>query len=67
MLPRLPQDPCYHDFADQRGVWGIPHFWNVVSNLPLVIVGAIGLWVLRRPLRAPTSVATTSNPNPSAS
>jgi len=51
MLPRLPQDPCYHDFADQRGVWGIPHFWNVVSNLPLVIVGAIGLWVLRRPLR----------------
>ncbi|MHB8788440.1 MAG: ceramidase domain-containing protein [Desulfobulbaceae bacterium] len=39
----IPQDPAYHDFADQRSVFGIPNFWNVVSNLPFVLVGLLGL------------------------
>jgi hypothetical protein len=39
----IPQDPSYHDFADQRSVFGIPNFWNVVSNLPFVLVGLLGL------------------------
>lgn len=43
----VPQDPCYHNFADQRTIWGIPHFWNVVSNLPFVIVGLLGLNTIR--------------------
>jgi hypothetical protein len=43
LLPPIPQDPSYHQFADQRTLLGIPNFWNVVSNLPFVLVGAIGL------------------------
>ena len=39
----IAQDPSYHNFADQRRILGIPHFWNVVSNLPLVVVGLLGL------------------------
>ena len=50
-VPPIPQDPNYHHFADQRQILGIPNFWNVVSNLPFVIVGLIGLQlVLRGPI-----------------
>lgn len=38
MLPSIPQDPGYHDFSDQRQILGIVHFWNVVSNVPLVMI-----------------------------
>jgi hypothetical protein len=48
-LPRIPQDPTYHAFADQRAFWGIPHTWDVLSNFPFAIVGAVGLaYVLNR-------------------
>jgi hypothetical protein len=47
-LKPYPQDPDYHRFADQRTFLGIPHFWNVVSNLPFVIAGAAGLALLAR-------------------
>src|SRR5215472_8098202 len=43
LLPRIPQDQAYHLFADQRTLLGIPNFWNVVSNIPFVVVGAVGL------------------------
>ncbi len=43
LLPPIPQDQDYHQFADQRTILGIPNFWNVVSNLPFLAVGAIGL------------------------
>lgn len=39
----LPQDPAYHAFADRRSLYGIPHFWNVISNIPILIAGLIGL------------------------
>jgi hypothetical protein len=42
-LPPIPQDQAYHGFADQRTVLGIPNFWNVVSNLPFLVIGAAGL------------------------
>ncbi len=45
-LPPIPQDPAYHGFADQRTLLGIPHFWNVVSNAPFLLVGGWGLQVL---------------------
>jgi len=48
LLPPIAQDPSYHQFADQRTLLGIPNFWNVISNLPFVVVGAIGLWQFRR-------------------
>ena len=48
LLPPIAQDQSYHEFADQRTLLGIPNFWNVVSNIPFVAVGAAGLWKLRR-------------------
>jgi hypothetical protein len=47
LLPALPQDQSYHLFADCRTVAGIPNFWNVVSNIPFVVIGAAGLWRFR--------------------
>lgn len=38
-----PQDPNYHLFADTRRIGGVSNFWNVVSNLPFLIVGTLGL------------------------
>lgn len=43
----IPQDPAYHHFADQRMILGIPNFWNVVSNLPFLLVGLLGLQAIR--------------------
>jgi hypothetical protein len=48
LLPPIAQDQNYHAFADQRTFFGIPNFWNVVSNLPFIAIGAAGLWQLRR-------------------
>jgi Ceramidase len=48
LLPPITQNQNYHDFADQRTILGIPYFWNVVSNLPFIAVGATGLWQFRR-------------------
>jgi hypothetical protein len=43
LLPPILQNQSYHDFADARTLLGVPNFWNVVSNLPFVVVGAVGL------------------------
>lgn len=48
LLDPIPQDPSYHDFADQREILGVAHFWNVVTNLPFLFVGALGLARLRK-------------------
>ena len=45
-LPPIPQDPAYHHFADQRTLFGIANFWNVISNLPFFFVAIWGLRVL---------------------
>lgn len=42
----IPQPSGYHAFADQRTILGVPHFWDVVSNLPFLFVGAAGLVLL---------------------
>jgi hypothetical protein len=42
---RMPQNevlPDYHHFAGQRALWGVPNFWNVVSNLPFLLVALWG-------------------------
>ncbi|HXE89768.1 MAG TPA: ceramidase domain-containing protein [Terriglobales bacterium] len=44
LLPRIPQDPAYHRFADARSWLGVPNFMNVASNLPFLLVGLAGLW-----------------------
>src|SRR3979411_1585939 len=43
LLPPIPQDQSYHQFADVRASFGIPNAWNVLSNLPFIAVGAVGL------------------------
>lgn len=48
-LPAMPQNPDYHQFADQRSCFGINHFFNVISNLPFIAVGIAGLIVLFKP------------------
>jgi hypothetical protein len=42
-LPPMPQPISYHDFADKRGIAGIPNALNVLSNLPFAVVGTLGL------------------------
>ena len=49
MLHRpIPQSISYHRFADTRTFLGISNFANVISNLPFVIVGIIGLYLIKR-------------------
>ena len=43
LVPRIPQDPSYHLFADTRTIAGIANFWNVISNAPFALVGVYGL------------------------
>jgi surface polysaccharide O-acyltransferase-like enzyme len=40
----IPQDHAYHNFADARKLFSIPNFWNVLSNLPFLIIGAAGFY-----------------------
>jgi len=43
-LDPINQSTLYHDFADQRSYFGVANFWNVISNLPFLIVGCLGLF-----------------------
>lgn len=43
LAPPIRQDEHYHLFADHRSILGIQNFCNVVSNLPFVLVGVLGL------------------------
>jgi hypothetical protein len=47
-LPPIPQDLSYHAFADDRTMLGVPNFLNVISNLPFLVVGVLGLRLLLR-------------------
>jgi hypothetical protein len=42
-VPPIAQNPNYHHFADENLWLGVPNFWNVVSNLPFVLVGLWGM------------------------
>ena len=43
----IPQDPTYHVFADTRSYLGVPNFWNVMSNIPFLLVGGAGIYYSR--------------------
>lgn len=49
-LPAIPQDVLYHDYADTRAFFGVPHFLNVASNVAFLVIGTLGLasWRQRR-------------------
>ena len=46
LLPPISQDAAYHHFADDRTIFGIWNFWNVLSNVPFLFVA---LWGLSKP------------------
>lgn len=48
LAPPLPEPAMFRVFIDERPFLGIPSFWNVVSNLPLLLVGAWGALVVAR-------------------
>ena len=41
--PPIAQNLDYHFFKDARRILSIPNFFNVLSNLPFLIVGLIGI------------------------
>lgn len=45
-LDPIAQDSDYHGFGDSRSMLGVSNFWNVLSNLPFLIVGFMGLYKL---------------------
>jgi len=47
-IPPISQPQSYHHFADERSIWGIPNFNDVISNLPFAIIGIWGLVFLLR-------------------
>jgi hypothetical protein len=42
-VPAMPQPLSYHAFADCRTFWAVPNFFNVLSNLPFLLGGMLGL------------------------
>jgi uncharacterized membrane protein YhaH (DUF805 family) len=46
LLPPIPQNEAYHNFADQRSWLGISNCLDVISNVPFLIVGLWGLFAL---------------------
>lgn len=42
--PSIPQNPAYHQFADDRKLFGIANIANIASNLGFFIAGGLGLW-----------------------
>jgi len=44
-LKAIPQPLTYHQFADARRMFGIPRAFDVLSNLPFVLAGLIGIYL----------------------
>ena len=49
VVPPIPQSIEYHQFIDQRTYFGIPNFFNVISNIILLFSGLVGFTFLLRP------------------
>lgn len=47
-LAPIAQEAAYHNFADQRHLFGIPNCWNVLTNLPFLLIGMTGLSSLKK-------------------
>lgn len=43
LVDPISQDETYHHFADRRSVAGLANVANVISNLPLLLVGLVGI------------------------
>lgn len=47
--PAMPQPQSYHAFVDQRTIFGVPNFLDVVSNVGFLVAGCAGMFVVFRP------------------
>jgi len=47
------QDISYHQFADVHTKMGIPNAWNVLSNMPFVLIGILGFVISKKCLALP--------------
>ena len=45
--PVIVQNPAYHQFSDSRKLLGIPNFFDVMSNIPFLLVGVAGIFHCR--------------------
>ena len=45
---RIPQSQGYYEFSDNRSFFGIPNFFDVVSNLSFLLAGIYGLLLFRK-------------------
>jgi hypothetical protein len=43
LIGPFPQNQLYHNFADRRNFLGLPNFFDVMSNLPFLVIGGVGL------------------------
>jgi hypothetical protein len=48
MMQPIRQDQEYHQFADSRALLGLDNAADVLSNIPFIVVGALGLLMLWR-------------------
>jgi predicted membrane channel-forming protein YqfA (hemolysin III family) len=48
LVPRIPQAPEYHAFADRRVLLHVPNALDVLSSAAFLAVGLLGLRVVRR-------------------
>ncbi len=46
LRPVIPQDLAYHGFADEVLFFGIPHFFDVISNAIFLVVGYLGFKIV---------------------
>lgn len=54
LMPRIRLWPGYHDFADRRSILGIPNAFDVLSNVPFLLVGGWGsIFLLRKAFKRP--------------
>ena len=42
-LSKITQNPIYHNFADKSTILGIPHFFDVLTNIFFLVIGVLGL------------------------
>ncbi len=44
------QNPKYHNFADTHDLFSITNFWNVISNVPFILIGFLGISLVSKQL-----------------
>ncbi len=60
LIDPIAQPSSYHLFHDDRAMFGIPNFFNVISNAPFFFVGAAALlWLLRNPADLPAHLVSS--------